>query len=869
MLDTSKLKPLVLSTLNPPMNVTLVKPDSGLPELSRFVAEKSATNGLFGLDTETNWCGDFYFRKVRTIQVGDKEKQFVIDLLAFAGTSEILSSSQGEYKLNPIYKPIFDILTPALCSNKCLKVGQNLSFEYTVFWWNFGQRIWNLYSTDLAERVIQAGRISLKRMSEFSMQAIVARRFGLLVDKEQQDKFDLEKPLTPEMIGYAAFDTRIPLSMRESQLREMTVDQLLATAQIENDALGAYTDMHLNGMRVDDVRWMKRIDAVVERRKEELKILDVEFIAKVGRKDEQIDFVEMERREKVWREGFEIPTEAEMAKAEEIRCTRDNTQKAVLRAELAALKKIRTEKKAEARKSYLELQKKFTQFKNEVDKMEGDAYINYGSNDQLLEALKKFKGMSTLVSVGDDHLLKYNDRPFIQTLRKYRKGKKDTGVYGKQWTETWITGPGKKIEGTKKEKEGWVHPWDGRIHATWNQLEAETGRSSSQKPSVMNLPREDEVRACFICDPPDENIRISDCCEADTTLITGDTVCTTCGKPCSTHAEEQCMVTTDMSGAELRIIAELAQAISWIRAFSKGQDVHSVSTEILEPAKWLAGRADGCLYYAIHDEESVKKNPLGVIGEQRKEKCSCPKHKKLRDHTKAINFLLCYGGGPDALADELDITVDAAKELMVKHEAAFPDVWGYLKRSGLRAQDTNEARDLYGRRRALPPPTYESAKQYYKDEHADRLELDEEVQKQNIFNFKAAYLRNPNDLEKFQLTHREPNEGEIRSAMRGLHGSIGRRGKNHCIQGSNASIIKRSLGAGFDKNNVPYLWHTLPLYKAKLLSMIHDELVVQCPRRFGEVVAKLVADAFKRAAAEVMSNVVMEAEWHISDHWQK
>jgi hypothetical protein len=553
----------------------------------------------------------------------------------------------------------------------------------------------------------------------------------------------------------------------------------------------------------------------------------------------------------------------------EVRLTRDNEKKAVLRAELDVLKKLRTEKKAEARKSYLELQKKFTNFKNEVDSMEGDAYVNYNSPPQLLAALKMFKGLGSLESVGDNHLLKYNDRSFIQTLRKYRKGKKDTGTYGKQWTETWITGPGKKIEGTKKEKEGWVHPWDGRIHATWNQLEAETGRSSSQKPSVMNLPREDEVRACFICDPPDENIRISDCCEADTTLITGDTVCTTCGKPCSTHAEEQCMVTTDMSGAELRIIAELAQAISWIRAFSKGQDVHSVSTEILEPIKWLAGRADGCLYYALHDEESVKKNPLGIIGEQRKEKCSCPKHEKLRDHTKAINFLLCYGGGPDALADELDITVDAAKELMAKHEAAFPDVWDYLKRSGLRAQATNEARDLYGRRRALPPPTYESAKQYYKDEHDDRLELDEEVQKQNIFNFKAAYLRKPNDLEKFQLTHREPNDGEIRSAMRGLHGSIGRRGKNHCIQGSNASIIKRSLGAGFDKNNVPYLWHTLPLYKAKLLSMIHDELVVQCPRRFGEVVAKLVADAFKRAAAEVMSNVVMEAEWHISDHWQK
>jgi len=42
----------------------------------------------------------------------------------------------------------------------------------------------------------------------------------------------------------------------------------------------------------------------------------------------------------------------------------------------------------------------------------------------------------------------------------------------------------------------------------------------------------------------------------------------------------------DMAGAELRIIAELAQSITWITAFRKNQDVHSVSTEILYPERW-------------------------------------------------------------------------------------------------------------------------------------------------------------------------------------------------------------------------------------------------------------------------------------------
>src|ERR1039458_3757329 len=252
-------------------------------------------------------------------------------------------------------------------------------------------------------------------------------------------------------------------------------------------------------------------------------------------------------------------------------------------------------------------------------------------------------------------------------------------------------------------------------------------------------------------------------------------------------------------------------------------------------------------------------------------KCECKAHKFLRKHTKAINFLLCYGGGADALADDLDITLEAAKELMKKHEKAFPDVWMYLRNSGEKAVRTNEARDLYGRRRLLPKPTTASTIEHMKSkpELAKKLELDEESQTRNIFNFKAANLRNPDKEETYKLTHREPREKEVWHMKLRLEGSISRRGKNHCIQGSNASIIKRAMGCGFDKNGKPYLWHILPQFKAKLLSMVHDELIIQCPKRFGKQVAEAVADAFKRAAAEVMTKVAMESDYNIAEFWQK
>ena len=815
-----------MSELNPPMKITVIHDKAGLQKLEDFFNRKKAEPiPYFGFDSETNRTVDFWFRRVRTLQFGDKNEQYIIDLLSFAGSKERLIETQGNYGVNngDVYKDIIEIIEPVLCSNKFLKIGQTLSFEYEVMKWNFGLRIWNLYSMDLAERVIQAGTISLKKYSEFSMVEIFKRYFGLIIDKTQQKQFDLETPLTPEQIEYAAFDTRSPISVWQTQMRILSRDQLETTAKIENDAIGSYVDMHLNGQNLNDEKWIKRIEATNQRRIDEIKILDESFLPIVGHKDHQIDDEEIRRLEIIWKTQFEEATQSEKDQAALIRLEKDPVKKAELKGVLKNLQLHRRLKKAEARAAFSEKSKERTEWKNQYPKCEGEAYINYASNAQLLSALQTFPGMKNITSVGDDVLLKFNDRPLIQILRKYRKGKKDTGTYGMSWVTRWVTKPCKE--------EGWRHPGDGRLHCVFNQLEAETGRSSSVKPNGQNLPAETEVRDCFICDPPDP--------------ITG---------------EENCIVTVDMAGAELRIIAELANATSWITAFAKGWDVHSVSTEILEQKKWTEGTEAGCLYF--------KKN---AEGEYERQKCECSGHKKLRKNTKAINFLLCYGGGPDALADELGITVDAAKELMRQHEAAFPDVWNFLYRSGEEAKRDKESRDMYGRRRSFPTPTPQLAREWILDdkERYDRLKLPETQCESNILGFKMKNLREPNKEELEKLTHREPNPSDIGWAMKAMMGSISRRGRNHRIQGTNASIIKRAMGCGFDSQGKAYLWHTLPLYSAKLLSMVHDELIIQCPLKNGEKVKQLVGNAFHRAAAEVMFKVEMTFDGHVADRWVK
>jgi DNA polymerase I-like protein with 3'-5' exonuclease and polymerase domains len=77
------------------------------------------------------------------------------------------------------------------------------------------------------------------------------------------------------------------------------------------------------------------------------------------------------------------------------------------------------------------------------------------------------------------------------------------------------------------------------------------------------------------------------------------------------------------------------------------------------------------------------------------------------------------------------------------------------------------------------------------------------------------------------------------------------------------------MGCGHSPDGQPYLWHTLRLYKARLIKFVHDELVIICPKRFSGQVEALIKDAYKRAAAERMKDVIMESEAKSSTFWEK
>lgn len=91
-----------------------------------------------------------------------------------------------------------------------------------------------------------------------------------------------------------------------------------------------------------------------------------------------------------------------------------------------------------------------------------------------------------------------------------------------------------------------INPRTGRIHTSFNQARAATGRLSSENPNLQNIPIKDEagreIRKAFI--PRDEN---------------------------------HILLAADYSQIELRLLAEISEDPTMVEAFQKAQDIHTTT----------------------------------------------------------------------------------------------------------------------------------------------------------------------------------------------------------------------------------------------------------------------------------------------------
>ncbi|MBE0649240.1 MAG: DNA polymerase I [Bacteroidales bacterium] len=181
------------------------------------------------------------------------------------------------------------------------------------------------------------------------------------------------------------------------------------------------------------------------------------------------------------------------------------------------------------------LEKEIADLIKEIWDLAGEEF-NISSPKQLGEILfdklqisdKPKKTKTGQYSTGEDVLVKLSFRhPIVEKILEYRSLTKLKSTYVDSLPLL-------------------VNPRDGRIHTSYNQAVAATGRLSSNNPNLQNIPirteRGREIRKAFIAR------------NSDYTLLAAD-----------------------YSQIELRIIAHLSKDYNMMEAFRKGMDIHTAT----------------------------------------------------------------------------------------------------------------------------------------------------------------------------------------------------------------------------------------------------------------------------------------------------
>ena len=183
---------------------------------------------------------------------------------------------------------------------------------------------------------------------------------------------------------------------------------------------------------------------------------------------------------------------------------------------------------------------------------------------------------------------------------------------------------------------------DGRIHTTYMQTVAATGRLSSTDPNLQNIP----VRT-------EQGQRIRD------VFVVGS----------DQDGPFETLMTADYSQIEMRIMAHLSGDEALIEAFRAGEDLH---------------RFVGSRVFDVKPEEVTA---------------------QMRSKVKAMSYGLVYGLSSYGLSQQLNIPVDEARTMMSEYFERFGGVRDFLRGVVDEAREKGYTETIDGRRRYLPDLT--------------------------------------------------------------------------------------------------------------------------------------------------------------------
>ncbi|MDR3739425.1 MAG: DNA polymerase I [Terracidiphilus sp.] len=173
-----------------------------------------------------------------------------------------------------------------------------------------------------------------------------------------------------------------------------------------------------------------------------------------------------------------------------------------------------------------------------------------------------------------------------------------------------------------------------RVHTTFQSAATATGRLSSVNPNLQNIPVRTElgreIRAAFIAAPGTR------------------------------------LLSADYSQIELRLLAHFSEDPLLLRAYSTGEDIHTLTASEV----------------------------FGVPADQM--------DKDTRNRAKAVNFGIVYGISPFGLAAQLGIPQAEARAYIDRYFARYQGVHAFIEKTLADARRSGFVRTLFGRLRPIP-----------------------------------------------------------------------------------------------------------------------------------------------------------------------
>lgn len=366
-----------------------------------------------------------------------------------------------------------------------------------------------------------------------------------------------------------------------------------------------------------------------------------------------------------------------------------------------------------------------------------------------------------------------------------------------------------------------VNPNDGRIHCSFNQYGAKTGRMSSSEPNLQNIPSHNkDIRKMF------------------------------------TASSGYLLMSSDFSQQEPKCLAALCRKAGdpqMYETFMAGKDLYCE----------IASKAFNKPY-----EQCKEFNPDGTTNKEGKER---------RGHAKKILLASLYGMTTQGIARDLNCTVDKAKEIQNSVFRGFPAIKKFEQNSMDMAYDLGYVTTVCGRKRRLPDLQLEEYE--FKYEHGRKLDNDildfdsdlpfdadgkpieqscevpEDVQKKYRRKFAKCWFK-----DKPKIKQEAKNEGIIVIDNGGKIADATRQVVNSRIQGSAADLTKLAM---IKLNNN----EDLKRLGFRLLIPVHDEVIAECPEKNIKECSELLAKIMSQAAEEILEmpikcDVEITREWY-------